>query len=994
MPKIIFWLITLISGFSGLGYQILWSDQLGVLLGSAQWAITLVLAMFMAGLTAGSVVSAVVCERLRKPLLWYAVLEIGIAALAMLLPLIWSFLDQIVSLNMPWGVRATMLASVLIIPTFFMGATLPVLVQSSGFEKTPVDRSTTIYGLNTLGAAIGALVCGFLILPKLGQIYANLVLVAGNTFAALAALYLLWVRNLPSVARQLPQAMQQTSARSVFAGSLPLVIAFLCGLSTFAYEIIWTRMLVQIHGADVYGFSAMLAVLLCGLGLGALLAGWFRRWSSSHILLISQSLLLLMVAFSFHAVLNMESSALTQTNWASVIGQRFASTSLALFPATVLLGMGVPLVVRWFRDSRPVSGRYLGQVYAINTLGAIVGAVGVGYWLIAVVALEWALAVIMTVNGLVILLLVFRIRPSLPVAGFALLMSVIGISVVAQTTSEPIYRKYPLTQNPLNGPLVMAEMGTSASVATVETRNGWRVITNGLPESLIPLPGVDKSPVSAAYWLTLLPLSLHENPQSMFVAGFGGGVSVEAIPPGVMQVQVAEIEAKVLKANRQLDAVRAQSPFADPRVQTEVEDAKVLLRKADTPFDIIVSQPSHPWTSGSAYLYSTEYFELVSRSLNEDGIFSLWMGLKYIDQALMEDLLYTLQQVFTDVQVFAPGAHKSWVFLASNQQLPAIDARAYHRHASYWHPLGVFDATQIQAAMLLNDAGVRAISQDGEIISARHNQMKFGAPKVLANPLDSHGAFQLVQDHDVIHEWKPEPQQNLGFLLLALRTQPAYRLDAFARQSPALQAVAGFMRQPLQQRHLDDLQIAQQNASTRDMAGLLYLDTRLPRLLKTGATPADASWLRAGIEAAVLAAELAMRERNRASFPAHLASMLTLVEQPTVLRYRAAVTAAQLAVMSGDTATAAFLISEYAALFRQQNLLMFRLAIVAKNPFAAVDALLRYGAQNRNNPSTLRMMKSGFGMLNPFRQQLQSDFRYRQLQRLLDPAPNAVRIGG
>ena len=980
MAKSIFRLIALVSGFSGLGYQVLWSDQLGVLLGSTQWAITLVLAVFMSGLTLGSVSAAARCERIKSPLIMYAWVEIAIAIMAWCLPAVWGWMDLALVVSTGGALRAVAMAALVLLPTFLMGLTLPILVEA-GIRLKPVgDQSTAVYGINTLGAALGAAISGFLILPQLGLQTANYILIAGNMVAAVMALTFVIAKSSSSINRGvIHSALPHVGGNTAI---LPLVIAFLCGASTFGYEVIWARMLVQVHGSDVYGFASMLTVLLIGIGAGALMTQLFKRTDAMRLLLFSQLLLLISIGASFIGILHTDSSGLTQFSWDQIIWQRFIATTLVLLPASVCLGMGVPLLVRWYRADRRRSGRFLGWIYAVNTLGAIVGAIGVGYWLIAVVNVADALVTVMLLNACVVILLVIRLKTPMRWVIPALAIIVSMPMWMHQTSTEALFRKFPLSKQAIRGQLAMAEMGTSSSVTLVENRKGWRLITNGLPESLVPLPGAGDATVSAATWLSLLPISLHDDPQRVFVAGFGGGLTVDSIPAHVSEILVAEIESKVVKANALIGDKRAVNPLSDARIRIEIEDARVLMKQSAQSFDVIVSQPSHPWTAGASHLYSQEYFETVAQSLSSDGIFSMWMGLQFVDQMLLEDLLYTLNVVFDEVQVFAPATQNSWIFLAANSNLPTINLDKYGRNAQYWQRVGVYSATEVQVGMVLNALGSKGLSAEGSVISVRHNQMKYRAPKILANPIGKAGAFAWITDWDALSQPWEAPVFDHNILFYAMRSQPAQRMHAISGWSPHHHTVASALNQDISGGEAVNMQYALESPQTADIVRLLYLETHLERLLSNDSgSEFEQAWIREDREGVLIRVEQALRNGDKEQLSIALPQLLLLVQSPSVLQKKAANLAGRAAVILGERVLAQTLLDRYLGLLSDYSQVVFRLAILAKQPSHALEALVSVWEKNRGNPQAARFVSSGVKLLRPFHWQLQSDIRYQNLNR-------------
>ena len=206
-----------------------------------------------------------------------------------------------------------------------------------------------------------------------------------------------------------------------------------------------------------------------------------------------------------------------------------------------------------------------------------------------------------------------------------------------------------LVTSPLNvgtkGRVLYYDIGRSASVVMLAQDGGLALRTNGLPEALMDSPG-SLQRFSGEFWLSPLAVIARPKARDMLIVGFGGGVVVEGVPPSVRNIDVIELEPKVIEANRETSALRKRNPLADPRVNIIVNDARGALRLTNRRYDAIVSQPSHPWTAGASHLYTREFMQLAHDHLTPDGVFVQWMNVIFMDEDLLRSLTATLLSVF------------------------------------------------------------------------------------------------------------------------------------------------------------------------------------------------------------------------------------------------------------------------------------------------------------------------------------------------------------
>ncbi|HEV8169156.1 MAG TPA: fused MFS/spermidine synthase, partial [Pyrinomonadaceae bacterium] len=386
----------ILSGAAGLIYEVLWARMLGLVFGATTLAVSTVLAAFMGGLALGSALAGKLAPRIRKPLATYGLMELGIATYALLVPFLFRWVDYVYARiwqqlhpgYFAFSVWRFVLSSlVLLVPTTLMGATLPVLavalIRSSTTDSNSVTR---LYACNLLGAILGTLVAGFVLLTLVGVRATIAVAALLNVFVGLVALSL--QRRTTSITDSPPVNIEQpiTTTHSV---RFWFFAALVSGFVTISTQVSWTRILTMIIGSSTYAFSIVVALFLIGLAIGAWLVARKDRSQSLRftiliveVLTVISLLLSLFVLNKIPVVLVTLGLKFQIASWAGLLLlQIFCATLLILVPA-VLMGMVMPLVLVWAGRENMRAVARVGRSYAINTIGAIAGAFVTGFVLI------------------------------------------------------------------------------------------------------------------------------------------------------------------------------------------------------------------------------------------------------------------------------------------------------------------------------------------------------------------------------------------------------------------------------------------------------------------------------------------------------------------------------------------------------------------------------------------------------------------------------------
>ena len=751
----------LLSGFAALLYQTAWTRAFSFVFGTSELAVAVVLAGYMGGLAAGSAIAARLAPRIRRPVLAYGLLELFIAVSALALPFgmealtsAYVALFQHESPTEP-GMAASLfrLAGaflLMLVPTGLMGATLPLLARDAVQRDEQIGpRIGALYAINTAGAIGGTVCAAFVLLPAFGLQRTVLVGALLNGLVFVAAALLARDGQLPPV----PEAARATRVRRWV---LPLML--LSGAVSFSYEVLWTRLLSQLLGGSLYAFATMLSSFLLGIALGSAAGGAVAKRARSAAVGLAVSELgvasFAILAFLLADHLPALGSALG-AGWSAGPLVNAPLAALVLLPVAICLGATFPFAVRLLTADPADTASATAQVYAWNTVGAIVGAVGTGFVLLP--ALHFAgTAVLGALVSLGIAAAVAWLsRPRLPGALVAAFAGAVLLLLLPIDNPWRLLLSTPLSSQQVEGEVRYQAAGRSATVVLVDHPLGFRLLTNGLPEATIPSYAATPRVGREGRTLALLPVMLRPDTESTLVIGLGGGLALEGVPPSVREVDAVELEPEVLAANRVASEERLHDPLADPRMRIVLNDARGALMLAQRRYDAIVSQPSHPWTAGASHLYTREFFSLVRDRLSEDGIFVQWIGLAFVDEALLKSLLAALTDVFPEVMTFRPRG-SALLFAASSQPMDFAGAeRAIASAPALFARSGFAERADLTASLMLDSEGARALAAGAPPNRDDHNLLELRSARLGQGAMTLRDFGELMAPHDPIHADPP-----------------------------------------------------------------------------------------------------------------------------------------------------------------------------------------------------------------------------------------------
>jgi spermidine synthase len=853
-----------LSGFAALIYQTAWTRQLAFVFGTSELAVATVLASYMAGLAVGAAAAARLVGSVRRPLRVYGLLELGIALTALAVP---AAIDSATGLYVgifggkPAPPDAQGLArslfylgssfSILLIPTALMGATLPLLVRQTVQKESEIgSRVGQLYATNTAGAVAGAVATGFLLLPTLGLERTIWVGVAANGLVFGGAMLL--ARGTRSLDTAPESAQARSIPRSPGRWILPLVLV--SGAVSFSYEVLWSRLLTHLLGGSLQGFATMLATLLTGIALGSAIASRFARspdraargfaWAQLGTAALS---LMTFALLDRVPTLLRKLSALTGAN----LFVDAAAGAAILLPAALCIGATFPFAVRVLARHGADAGPASARVFAWNTVGAIIGAVGAGFFLVPILGYSGALTLGVATN------LALALAAALAGTGKRWRVACVvaaGLCFVAVLPLDPpwsLLRASALGGNVGAGKTVYFGVGRSATVLLVRRNGGWRLLSNGLSEAhVVPRGGNAVGSSVLPHWLGAMASLVRPEARSLLVVGLGGGSVLEAVPRLIDSIDVVELEPEVIAANRVIASQRREDPLSDPRVRLVVNDARAALMLTDKHYDAIVSQPSHPWRPGASHLFTREFFELARDHLVPSGVLVQWITPRFADASLLQTLVATLLEVFPHVHVYGP-ARGVLLLVASAEPLATEESvtRAIASAPEDFAELGVFGPEDVAAARILDERGARAFSEGASSNTDDRNFLEMRSFAIARRDVESGSLARALAPHDALA--RPSAGFDRAYLvrrLLARRLGIRARRAARAASDPVERATAQALIEVaagrlVEGRHLFERALELDPQAREARAGLLRLQRTA---IVTGAAAAQA--LASGLE--------------------------------------------------------------------------------------------------------------------------------------------------
>jgi spermidine synthase len=658
-----------LSGCLALVYEVLWLKELKLLFGSTIRAASVTVAAFFLGLSAGGFFWGSRAPKIANLLRAYGLLEVGIGLTAGLYFFVLRAYQSIYNLIFEFAgewpfllvlIKLALAMTMLFLPAFFMGGTLPVLGQF--FIRHPnrlAEKGTFLYAVNTAGAVLGVWLAGFMLPPALGYTRSYLVAMLASILVGFVAIRL--GKREPSVyeagvSYTNGHALQRSDA-SLRAGVL-YMLAFVSGFLALAMQILWTRMFSQVLQNTVYSFSVILTVFLSALTLGAVLA---NRLSHRKLPPTQTTVTLLAVSALACGLTPWLFTQVTE----GTKGLMFFGTApwhlylLAVLGAAVLiilipgmaLGSVFPYLLKAAESPGAVPGRIMGYLLGVNTVGAILGSLAAGFIFLHRLGLWWSIKLVCvayTIAGLATLFAFStEYRKSKKVI-FAL-VGALAFTLLLPADFPLVYVKLDKNAKLLG---VFEGPATITSVIQHKTEGNkeyLRMYINNKYSAGGTLP----SGMRVQMAQSSIPLMLHPKPKSLFYLGLGTGITAgSALASDVEKVTVCELVPEVVEASRKFFAEYCFGLYEDRRARVLIEDGRNYLFGRKEEYDLIIADLFLPWKAGVGNLYTLEHFKNVKSRLKTDGLFVQWLAMYQLSKDEFYSIVRTLLEVFDQVTLW------------------------------------------------------------------------------------------------------------------------------------------------------------------------------------------------------------------------------------------------------------------------------------------------------------------------------------------------------
>ncbi len=681
--KKLFYVIFFLSGATGLVYEVIWVRLTGLVFGNTSQAISTVLGAFMAGLALGSWKLGRKADRIDNPLRLYGLLEIGIGLSAALVPLIFRALDtfyRTVAPSMsgiPGGsgfLRFGTSFLVLLAPTFLMGGTLPVLTRFFTNSVEEVERKVgALYALNTFGAAAGTVAAALILIPGIGNIRTTLIIATINVAIGLFAI---WISGKPvetgegetGTLMPPPETATLFERKTPVSDRLVLLTLAVSGFVSMMYEVSWTRALSALIGSSTYAFSVMLVTFLVGIALGSSIVGRVKPSANLRLLGLMQlgvavGGLVFLVGYIAAPYVLIRLIRALYYSFPAILSIQFILSAGLMILATLCMGATFPIASQLYSSRFVILGRSIGNIYSVNTVGAILGSLFAGFLLMPSRGTEITIVAGLFLNSAMALALLTEGKAGRMAQGAAVALLLIatvsmkggvfwkpdlmdrGILVYSHSfESRP---ELTISEHYEDTDVVYFKEGNNATISVRKGENYMALRTNGKVDAS------NRDDMITQLTVGWLPGFYHPHPKSALVIGYGSGVTVGAVSAlrEIENIDCIEIEPAVFGAGPYFSDINRKS-YENPKVHLTFNDARNFMNMTRKQYDIIISEPSNPWIAGVASLFTAEFYDRAAQVLKPDGIFAQWIQLYELDPEDLRMVLYEVQRKFPEVSVW------------------------------------------------------------------------------------------------------------------------------------------------------------------------------------------------------------------------------------------------------------------------------------------------------------------------------------------------------
>ncbi|TNE28217.1 MAG: hypothetical protein EP349_08220 [Alphaproteobacteria bacterium] len=709
-------LLVFFSGLAALSWEVVWQIKSTLALGVSAWGTALTLATTMGGMSLGALLTGHILKnknRLR-PVRLYGILEILIGLSGLLLPAAFQIIDRfdiwVYATHPDYAalVHILSIAAALGIPTFCLGATLPVIGLVAQQHKMSL---ALLYGLNTLGAACGVLAAAFLLIPLLG---------VSGTIAAVAAVNItvgftaIFVTDAGVFEQKKHRQKKQGATVATVTWTAALMTAFVTGFATFALEVAWFRSLTSAFLSTTDAFAMMLAAVLVALGAGARLVGFLKKRQYNLGAILSCAAILILLATPL--VERFDRLNFFSTIPVMMILNWFFMSLYVVGVPMLFLGVALP----WLLDEQKNPKRW-GGIYSLNAFAAVLGSVTAAWVLLPAFGFArtaWLIGALVLLTGLPLLP---RARRAVFLAAgiTALLVAVVFESGIGRTRVQG----WP-EQKGLTGEILAFHEGPDATISAMDYGDGRRIlIINGF---LTTSESSSDNWIDSLHympWMGHLPMLMHPDPKKALVICFGTGQTAHAVRLEKPEtLNIVDLNKAVLKMAPIFTT--NQNVLQDPIVKTTVMDGRAYLRRTQEKYDVITLEPMPPNFAGTGALYSREFYQAAREKMTENGIIAQWMPFHLMSDFSSASIAAALQSVFPNAVLWLDPPSTTGILIGSvnedidlTKNLPGYDRAEIARDMS---------AEDVRKAFILDRKAVEAYSRFGQIVSDDNQILSYG----------------------------------------------------------------------------------------------------------------------------------------------------------------------------------------------------------------------------------------------------------------------------
>lgn len=658
-------LLFLFSGAAAIIYQNLWLRILSLVFGGVVLTISIVTATFLLGLALGAFFLGKIADQKKNDdFILYSLCEISIGLVAIANYFLFPRLSAI---SDPWPF--VMAIGGILIHAFVMGGTWPLMFRLLLLFNSSWKMSGLIVFLNTIGGALGSFLAGFFLMANMGLLGTLALGVFLNFVIGLIVLIFYRIAKVPEIKNEEPKEREVLTTSS--GKNLTQLVVFIGGFAGMALEIFYTRATGLLLGSSVYAFTLILTIILIGLAFGGLTVNWKLVKPSIKLLATMVGLEAIFVFIGMYLMTRIPSWVL---QWTPQTGNHFFNVqiiwfialSLVVFLPSYFSGTLFPLGVALMKDFRQKAGSVSGYLYFLNTFGSVLGGVFAGLYLLPIIGIKGGfllMGIILFLTSMIVLLRLDKTR-----AVLFLIIALIGSYVG--------YSRWNLWNMGsgafLYGEEVLKKSSGYKMLSYEDGREGTVVVNSHDGVLSLRINGkVDASnnrDMGTQAIMGHIPMLLHPNPEEVLVVGLGSGVTSGAIAEHkkVKKITTVEIEPAVVRAAEKYFSNENYKVLDNPKMDLVVDDGRHFLLKTTKKFDVISSEPSNPWLSGEANLFTKEFFEIGKGHLNKGGIFFQWLHLYNLRPSEVKSIIKTFQTVFPYAQIWT-STTPSDLFLAGKE---------------------------------------------------------------------------------------------------------------------------------------------------------------------------------------------------------------------------------------------------------------------------------------------------------------------------------------